>query len=64
MDDLMTYMVKIFKKQGLEMLVEGVEDQIQNDYCVEMGFDYIQGYKYAKPVPVDELKNYFTMVKG
>lgn len=59
MNDLMTYMVRLFKKQGLKMLVEGVEDEVQNKYSIEHGFDYIQGYKYAKPQPMDELVNYF-----
>lgn len=59
MDNLMTYMVSIFKKQGFEMLVEGVEDEIQNKYSVDHNFDYIQGYKYAKPQPIEELEKYF-----
>ena len=63
MNDLMTYMVGIFKKQGLEMLVEGVEDGVQNQYSIDHGFDYIQGYKYAKPQPIDELVNYFRCKK-
>lgn len=58
-NDLMTYMVTIFKKQGLKMLIEGVEDDIQNQYSVEHGFDYIQGYKYAKPQPIEKLEEYF-----
>lgn len=62
MNDLMTYMVTMFKKQGFEMLVEGVENDVQNKYSVEQGFDYIQGYKYAKPIPIDELVNYFSEV--
>lgn len=60
MDELTRYMVKLFKKQGFEMLVEGVEDDIQNQYSIEHGFDYIQGYKYAKPHPIEELSEYFS----
>lgn len=63
MADLMTYMVQIFKKQGLEMLIEGVEDDVQNQYSIEHGFDYIQGYKYAKPQPIDELESFFSCKK-
>lgn len=59
MNDSMTYMVNMFKKQGFEMLVEGVEDEAQNKYSIEHGFDYIQGYKYAKPQPIENLENYF-----
>lgn len=58
--DLMSHMISVFKQQGFVLLIEGVEDDTQNAFCVEQGFDYIQGYKYSKPHPVIELKNYFT----
>ncbi len=60
MNDLVVSMVDVFKKQGFVLLVEGVEDDEQNQYSIDKGFNYIQGYKYAKPVPIDELTNYFT----
>lgn len=62
--DLMSHMISVFKKQGLVLLIEGVEDDTQNSYCIEQGFDYIQGYKYSKPHPVIELKNYFNKKSG
>lgn len=58
--DLMTHMINVFKKQGFILLIEGVEDDTQNNYCIDHGFDYIQGYRYSKPHPVVELKDYFT----
>ena len=60
MENLVDSMVDVFKKQGFILLVEGVEDESQNQYSIEKGFNYIQGYKYAKPVPIDELTNYFN----
>ena len=60
MSDLMVHMISVFKKQGFVLLIEGVEDDEQNSYCIDKGFDYIQGYKYSKPHPVIELKNYFN----
>lgn len=62
-DDLVSSMVEVFKNQGFVLLVEGVEDESQSEYSVEKGFNYIQGYKYAKPVPVEELTKYFTEKK-
>lgn len=59
LDDLLTNMVRIFKRKGMVTLIEGVEDEKQNKFCVEKGFDYIQGYLYAKPVPAEELTSYF-----
>ncbi len=60
MDDIITYMIEVFKKNGFVTLVEGVEDENQSQYSLEHGFDYIQGYHYAKPEPIDELKKYFS----
>lgn len=60
MDDIITYMIEVFKKNGFITLVEGVEDENQSQYSLEHGFDYIQGYHYAKPEPIDELKKYFS----
>jgi EAL domain-containing protein (putative c-di-GMP-specific phosphodiesterase class I) len=60
MDDIMKYMIEVFKKNGFITLVEGVEDESQNQYSVERGFDYIQGYHYAKPEPIESVKKYFT----
>lgn len=60
MDDILTYMIEVFKKNGFVTLVEGVEDESQQQFSVEKGFDYIQGYHYARPEPIEELKNFFT----
>ena len=60
MDDILTYMIEVLKKNGFITLVEGVEDESQNQYSVKRGFDYIQGYHYAKPEPIEELKKYFN----
>ena len=60
MDDIMTYMIEVFKKNGFITLVEGVEDESQSQYSMEHGFDYIQGYHYAKPGPIEDVKKYFN----
>ncbi len=60
MNDIVTYMIEVFKKHGFVTLVEGVEDESQNQYSVSHGFDFIQGYHYAKPEPLAEVKKYFT----
>ena len=58
-DDIITYMIDFFKKNGFVTLVEGVEDESQKRYSIERGFDYIQGYHYAKPTPIENLGKYF-----
>ena len=60
MDDIMAYMIEVLKKNGFVTLVEGVEDESQSQYSMNRGFDYIQGYHYAKPGPIEDLKKFFT----
>lgn len=60
MADIMTYLIEVLKKNGFITLVEGVEDESQNRYSVERGFDFIQGYHYAKPGPIEKLGEYFS----
>ena len=60
MDDILSYMIEVFKKNGFITLVEGVEDESMNQYSVNRGFDFIQGYHYAKPGPIEDLKKYFN----
>ena len=58
-DDIISYMIEFFKKNGFVTLIEGVEDESQKNYSIERGFDYIQGYHYAKPAPIENLGKYF-----
>lgn len=57
---LVKSMVEVFRNLGLVLLIEGVEDTEHRDYSIEQGFDYIQGYYYAKPVDVKYLIEYFN----
>ncbi|MGJ8620762.1 MAG: sensor domain-containing protein [Methylophilaceae bacterium] len=41
-------------KLGLKTIAEGVETQDQKAILAEVGCDYLQGFLYAKPMPVDE----------
>lgn len=58
--DIVSHLTSVFKKQGFVLLIEGVENDEQADYSINKGFDYIQGYNYAKPQPVIKLKDYFN----
>ncbi len=58
--EIISYMIEIFKKNGFITLVEGVENESQKEYSITRGFDYIQGYHYAKPMPIENLIKYFN----
>ncbi len=63
MDGIVSNLIETLKNSGIMTLVEGVESDAQNDYSITHGFEYIQGFHYAKPVPISELSNYFTKIK-
>ena len=60
-DDLMAVLVEYFTSNGFHALVEGVEDSDQNVFAINKGFEYIQGYHYSKPQPVEQLVDYFRI---
>lgn len=42
-------LVKELKRYPIKLLAEKVEDKAQARRCLEMGFDYFQGYYFARP---------------
>lgn len=50
----------MFQKLGYKVLFEGVETIEQEQFCINSHADYIQGYLYSKPIPIDGLRNYLT----
>ncbi|MCR4903183.1 MAG: EAL domain-containing protein [Butyrivibrio sp.] len=59
-EEIIISMIDMLKRMGMITLVEGVEDEEQSSYCIEHGFDFIQGFKYAKPAPINQLSEYFV----
>jgi len=43
---------------NLTVVAEGVENEIQRDYLMENGCDYLQGYYFSKPLPADEILSF------
>lgn len=40
----------------LEIVAEGVETEAQRQFLIEQGCDYMQGYLYSKPLPIEEFE--------
>ncbi|MBR5684301.1 MAG: EAL domain-containing protein [Ruminococcus sp.] len=56
------YMVKTFANMFHDLkysiLFEGVENEHDENRCKLMMAQYLQGYKYSKPIPIEELRKF------
>lgn len=52
-------LTKTFKNISLGVTAEGVETSEQDDFVKSCGCDKIQGYRYARPMPVSQADDYF-----
>jgi EAL domain-containing protein (putative c-di-GMP-specific phosphodiesterase class I) len=53
-DEMLPNMVHTFKHLHFEVTAEGVEDVGMAVMLKEIGCDYLQGYHYSKPIPMNE----------
>lgn len=62
--DLFAGIVSLSHSLGLKIVCEGVEDEVTSEYVTSVGCDYIQGWYYHKPAPIDVCEeNYRKMLK-
>ncbi|WP_020591542.1 two-component system response regulator [Kiloniella laminariae] len=47
------------KVLGIKTVVEGVERETQKGWCQKLGFDRMQGYYFAKPLPAAQFEKQF-----
>lgn len=53
------YLAKMFSDMNYSVLYEGVETIEDEEKCKQMCANYLQGYKYSKPIPIEQLTEYF-----
>jgi len=56
---MMRHLSEAFRDLNYTLLYEGVETEENEELCMQCGADYIQGFKYSEPVPVEELRDFF-----
>ncbi len=50
----------MFYKLKYRVLYEGIENDSDEKMCIKMKAQYLQGYKYSRPVPIGMLKNFLS----
>lgn len=55
---VVSYFANMLKQLGYTVLYEGVETVEQENLCIANHADYLQGYFYSKPIPIQELHQY------
>lgn len=54
----------MFSDLNYRVLYEGVEDENDELRCRNMSASYLQGFKYSKPIPIHDLRNFFEIIEG
>ena len=53
--------INMLKELDMDVIVEGVEDQEQQDFLIECGCKNAQGFYYYRPMPVEEFEELLDM---
>ena len=49
----------MFSDMDYSVLYEGVENDMDEERCINMSAVYLQGYKYSRPIPMEQLSEFF-----
>lgn len=53
-------MSSMFHTIGYQLLYEGIETAPDQERCIGMKAQYLQGYRYSKPIPIEELADFIN----
>ena len=56
---MVSHLAEMFNNMQYDVLYEGVENYDDEVRCVNMKANYLQGYKYSRPIPIEALSEYF-----
>lgn len=63
-DDISNFMIdslsNIFDIIGYDILYDDIEDKSDQDRCISMKTCYLQGYRYLRPIPIEELQKFIN----
>lgn len=58
-ETMVTYLAHMFTDMNYSVLYEGIENEKDENLCASMYARYLQGYKYSKPIPIEQLSDFF-----
>ena len=61
-EKMVEHLASMFSAMNYSVLYEGVETEQDEEKCIHMCAKYLQGYKYSKPIPIDDLIKWFEKV--
>ena len=56
---MVSHLAEMFNNMDYDVLYEGIENYDDEVRCVNMKANYLQGYKYSRPIPIEALSEYF-----
>lgn len=62
--DIVKGVITMGRQIGMRILAEGVETESQADMLRDAGCDILQGFFFSKPLPIDEIAEYFKKEDG
>lgn len=56
-------MANLFSELNFSVLYEGVENESDETMCRNMSASYLQGYKFSRPIPIEDLRKFAEQKK-
>ncbi len=63
-EEIVRRLAGMFSDLEYSVLYEGIEDEEDEKRCIEMSASYLQGYKYSKPIPIGDLRKFFSKTES
>ncbi len=63
-ETMVSYLAHMFTDMDYTVLYEGVENENDENRCKEMCARYLQGYKYSKPIPIEQMTQFFEKINN
>ena len=57
---MVSHLARMFSDAHYSVLYEGIETELDQDRCAQMCAEYLQGYKFSPPIPIERLREYFS----